>query len=272
MEKMLCFLAVALMAITINGSVRAAGEMSVRDILLRNEQARKATNETGVVDMILTDKDGKVRTRKITWLADDTDPVNRQSLIRFLAPKDVEGTGFLEIEHAGSENARWLYLPALRKTRRISGSDKSDSFMGTDFAYEDISIEDGVNEVDDHRYRILRSEKMNGADCWVIEAIPTSAKEISDSGYGRREIWITKDHFVRTFAKYWDKNGELMKQLSSTDIKPLPGGPNQWRAYKSYMENFQTGHTTRLIFTDYYCNSEIEPSKIFNARHLESGR
>jgi outer membrane lipoprotein-sorting protein len=269
----LIFCAAVLALALIHAAPAAHGEeLSARQIMLLNEKARKAQNESASVSMLLKDKEGKQRTRQVIWLADDSNEINRRSLIRFTEPKDVEGTGFLNIARDDRDDERWLYLPALRKTRRISGSDKSDNFMGTDFAYEDLSVEDGIAGQDHHDYRILRSERMDGYDCWVIEAAPASEKEKAESGYGKRELWITKDRYITIYTKYWDKNGVLFKHLRGTDIRPLEGATDQWRARHQYMENLRTRHSTLLIFYNFKGNQLTETAKIFNVRYLESGR
>ena len=248
-----------------------ATELTANQIMLLNEKARKSTNEVSDVTMILRDSKGNERTREVVWIADDTDDLNRKSLIRFLSPQDVAGTGLLSIEHEDKDDDRWLYLPALRKVRRISAGDKSENFMGTDFAFEDLVIEDGIVSQKQHKYRILGSDVRDGFDCYVIEAIPATDKEIRESGYSKREIWITKDRFIAIYAKYWDKGGELIKQLMSVDVRPTEGG-GQYRAHRLLMENFRTGHTTTFIFKHYRLNQKIDSAKIFTQRFLESNR
>jgi hypothetical protein len=247
-----------------------AAELTANQIMLLNETARKAQNEVSNVTMILRDNKGSERRREVVWIADDSDELSRKSLIRFRQPQDVAGTGLLSIEHDIREDERWLYLPALRKVRRIAASDKSESFMGTDFAFEDLSIEDGVISQKQHKYRVLGSEVHDGFDCYIIEALPATEKEIRESGYSKREIWITKDRYIAIYAKYWNKDGELIKHLKSIDVRQTEDG-SQYRSHQLIMENFRSGHTTTFNFDHYLLDQNIDSAKIFTQRFLESG-
>lgn len=260
---------VAYVGVGLASPVGAAG-LNANEIMLLNEKARKAQNEVSSVTMILRDSKGNERKREVVWIADDSDELNRKSVIRFLEPKDVAGTGLLSIEHDELDDERWLYLPALRKVRRVAGSEKSENFMGTDFAFEDLVVEDGVVSQKHHKYRILGSEVRDGYDCFVIEALPATDKEIRESGYSKREIWVTKDRYIAIYAKYWDKNGELIKHLKSEDVRPTEDG-SQHRSHLLIMENFRTGHTTTFAFKRYRLNQKIDSGRIFTQRFLESG-
>ncbi len=247
-----------------------AADLTANEIMLLNEKARKSQNEVSNVTMILKDSKGNERKREVVWIADDSDELNRRSLIRFLEPKDVAGTGLLSIEHDELDDERWLYLPALRKVRRVGASEKSENFMGTDFAFEDLVIEDGIISQKHHKYRILGTEVRDGYNCYIIEALPATEKEIRESGYSKREIWVTKDRYIAIYAKYWDKNGELIKHLKSVDIRPTEDG-SQYRSHLLVMENFRTGHTTTFEFKRYRLNQKIDSTRIFTQRFLESG-
>lgn len=242
------------------------------EIMRKNEDARKSVNETAHMKMTLLDKENNARYRWIDFIADDSDPYNRKSLIRFSQPNDIKGTGFLSVEQGNeADDLRWLYLPSVRKIRRISAGNKTDSFMGTDWWYEDFEFVDGVAKGGNNKYQILREEDMNGARCWVIEAIPTSDEEIKESGYSKRHMWIRQDNYVLTREEKFDKKGELIKIQIATEIKPIPGEQNAWRSHKLEMITVKTGHKTLIEYSSYQANVQL-PEGAFTTRYLEQAR
>ncbi|NRA84608.1 MAG: outer membrane lipoprotein-sorting protein, partial [Gammaproteobacteria bacterium] len=162
----------------ISPAIAQEKQLSARQIMVKNERARKAEiSEVAQITMTLINSHGNKRIRKATFILDDSNPVLRKSYMRFSSPKNIKGTSFVQLEHQTRENDRWLYLPALRKTRRISGSSKTDSFVGTDFSFEDFEILDGEIAGKKRIYTILREEIRNGEECWVIEALPATELE-----------------------------------------------------------------------------------------------
>ena len=237
-----------------------------RGIMQKNDQQRKADDERLQLVMKLINKRGKERVRRVTQITKTDADGNEKSLIRFLSPADVKGTGLLTIEHSDRDDDQWLYLPALKKIRRISASDKSDNFMGSDFAYEDLASE----EMENYDYKLLKNETVDGVDCYVIEAVPNNDKEKKESGYSKREIWIRKDNFVGIRTKYYDRKGELLKIFRTSDIRMIDGS-DKWRAHRMDMENIKTAHKTVLLFSNFVINKGIE-DKFFTKRYLERGK
>lgn len=265
-------IAAALLAGFVTTAAQASLEMDPREIMRKNEDARKSLNESAQMKMTLLDKSNNARYRWIDFIADDTDPFNRKSLIRFSQPNDIKGTGFLSIEQGNvDDDLRWLYLPSLRKIRRISAGNKTDSFMGTDWWYEDFEFVDGVAKGGNNNYKIVREEEMNGARCWVIEATPTTEQEIKESGYSKRLMWVRQDNYVLTREEKFDKKGELAKIQIATEIKQIPGEENAWRAHKLEMVTVKTGHKTLIEYSAYQANVAL-PDGAFTTRYLEQAR
>lgn len=245
--------------------------LSAKDIMLNNEKMRKSVNEVSHLKMVLTNKSNKQRTRSVQWIADDSDPINRKSLVRFLSPRDIKNTGLLTIENDLNNDDRWLYLPALRKIRRISATDKTDSFMGTDFSYEDFEILDGVNGSKKRQYQLLKEELKNGTDCYVIEAITTDPIELEISAYSKRHIWIRKDNFVKTYETFYDQSDNLIKILDQQDIHLVNGSETIWRSHQFEMTTLKTGHKTTLIFDQLLIDQPLAENT-FTKRFLQRGR
>lgn len=248
------------------------------EVMLLNETSRKSITELADVSMTLTNRRGQERKRLLKVRIDDSNIIARKTFVEFATPKDVKGTRILtlEKEDVDEDPDRWIYLPALRKTRRISGSDIGESFVGTDFTYEDMEVADGVVGVKNHKYRILREENVVDAlgvekPCWVVEAIPVTEKRIKESSYSKRIIWVEQDYFTAINIEYYDKDGLHFKTQTAADVHKYVGvgGKDIWRPNRVEMTNHEKEHKTLIIF-----DSTIDQpilSKIFTRRFLKVG-
>lgn len=253
-------------------SAESVVELTAREIMEKNEMARKADiSETAELEMALINGAGKKRIRRVAFNLDDTDPLLRKSYLKYLSPKNVKGTAFLQLEHEGVDNDRWLYFPALRKTRRISGSDKTDSFLGTDFSFEDFEILDGKVSGKNKNYTILGSEEKNGEMCWIIEAIPATDEERSISGYGKRLLWISKEHYYAIYTEFFDHDGIKFKAMEASNFGLVPGGTRgDYRPHRLVMTTFETGHMTIIDFENFVLNLKVNP-RMYTRNYLSRG-
>lgn len=239
-----------------------AGELTGRDIMQKADEMPDGDTRISEIQMILTNKNGNVRERKIVSRSMDEGKITKQVMF-FTYPKDVKGTGFLTIDYdqAGKDDDQWLYLPAMKKTRRISGSSsKTDYFMGSDFTYDDI----GDRNVDEDNHKLLREEKVDGMDCYVVESVP---KNPADEVFSKKIMWIRKDNYVTIKGDYYDKMGNLQRQFTASDVSQIDGF---WTVGKMHIDNVQTKHTTDLLFTNIKYNVKVDP-KDFTVGKLERG-
>lgn len=249
-----------------------AAEDNPREIMLKNEQARKAeVSEVAELTMTLVNNSGRERVRKVEFILDDTDPRLRRSYLRFISPANVRGTAFVQLEHEGRDNDRWLYLPALRKTRRISGSAKTDSFVGTDFSFEDFEILDGEVGGKNYKYTLLGEEEFNGKTCWLIKAVPATEEARENTGYGKRLMWVEQEHHHVLFTEYYDHDGKLIKQMEASDLELVPDGKDgEIRPHKLVMKNLETEHTTIIEFNNFVLNKSLNKN-LFTRDYLSRG-
>ena len=192
--------------------------------------------------MVLRNKQGQESTRfmenKTLELVEDGD----KSLIVFKSPKDVEGTATLTFTHKTTSDDQWLYLPAIKRVKRIASDNKSGPFMGSEFAYEDLSSD----EVEKYSYKFLRDEQFNGSNTVVVEQDPVDPK----SGYKRRVVWYNLDKNYRLEKiEFFDRKNSLLKTLTYDDYNQYEG--KHWRAGKFLMVNHQTGKETELFFENW---------------------
>ena len=191
--------------------------------------------------MILKNRHGEESQRKVRVSILEVKDDGEKSLTVFDEPADVKGTALLTFSHKTADDDQWLYLPALARVKRIASSNKSGSFMGSEFAYEDI----GSQEVEKYTYKYLRDEPCEGAPCFVFERFPVSR----DSGYTRQVVWLDQAEYRPRKIDFYDRKGSLLKTLTWSGYKQYLG--KYWRADEMAMANHQSGKGTRLLWSDY---------------------
>jgi hypothetical protein len=174
----------------------------------------------------------------------------------------VKGSGYLSIEHSKTDESRYLYLPALKKSRRISAGEDSDNFMGSDFTYEDLDELD----LDKFAFRLTGSEKVDDADCHVVEVNPDENTK-KTSGYSKRIYFVNKETFAVQRIDFYDKRNTLFKNLTLKDIKSVHDN-RIYRPYIWVMQNLKTKHQTMLKF-EYFKINETVSDDLFTVRSLE---
>jgi len=229
--------------------------------------------ETSISDttMIMIDKRNKQRVRKIKGFRKDYGE-DKKSISVFLSPAEVKNTTFMSFDwdDDNQEDDNWLYLPALRKVKRIASGNKKDSFMGTDFTYHDMN---GL-KVSEWEYRMIKdSVEVAGHETWLVGAVPRKdiAKAvIKDTGYTKRLLWIRKDNFLPVQGKVWLKRGKY-KVLKASEIKKIDG---IWTTGKVEMSTFSKQkkrlHTTILLNDNVTYNKGVEDS-LFTTTTMEKG-
>ncbi len=222
---------------------------------------------TRKLSMRTVDKRGKERTRE-TISYRKYYGNEKRTVLYYLKPRNVKDTGFLTFDYpeATRDDDQWLYLPALRKARRISASDRGDYFLGTDFSYEDIKKE-GKVEINDFRYTTLAKETLDGRSVYHVEALPIDEATAHELGYGKVHSWIDPITWVIVKAQYWDIKMNDLKTLSVQDIRQVNG---IWTRHKLTVNNHKTGHFTEFVFSEVDYLSSIN-EKVFTKRSLIRG-
>ncbi len=206
--------------------------------------------------MVLKNRRGQSSVREMRMKALEQSTDGDKRLIVFDHPRDVKGTAFLVFTKRVGNDDQWLYLPALKRVKRISSNNKSGPFVGSEFAYEDLSSQ----EVEKYTYKRLKDEAINGQDCYVIERFPVDKK----SGYTKHVAWIDKQEFRVLKTDYYDRKSSLLKTFTASGYKAY--GDNYWRADKFLMVNHQTGKSTELVWRDYQFTQGLKASSFTSAR------
>jgi outer membrane lipoprotein-sorting protein len=210
--------------------------------------------------MILVNSSGGERVREIIQYSRDFGEVEK-SIMFFAAPADVKNTSFMNwsYDEDDKDDDQWIYLPALKKTKRISSDSKSDYFMGSDFTYDDL----GDRKPSQDTHKILREETIDGKDCYVVESTPKD----EDYMYSKTVTWIIKDEWVGVKKDFYDEDGDLLKTLTIKKVEEIEGF---LVVTHSVMENIQKEHKTIIKLSDVKINTGISKSK-FTERMMTRG-
>jgi outer membrane lipoprotein-sorting protein len=237
------------------------------EIAKQVDERDEGDKSISTMEMTLIDKQGNNRVRKMKSYTMDKGE-DTQSVIFFMSPADVRNTAFLTYDYDDSskDDDQWLYLPALKKTKRIASSDKSSSFMGSDFTYSDMTS----REIDDYTYRIAKETTVRDHKVWVMESIPKTQKTIDESGYTKSYMFVRQDNFVVVRALHILKETGKKKYL---DVKKLEEIDGIWVATEIEMKTTQdknTLHRTVLKLDDVKFNQDMDDA-FFSVRRIEKG-
>jgi len=261
---------VLLLAVTAHqrvfSQIDSAGSPEARGLAIAEEADRRdrgfGDSVTEIV-MRLISTDGRVNERRLTWqILENPDPTDGdESLTLFHEPRDIAGTAFLTHTHIAEEDDQWLYLPALKRVKRIASVNKTSSFMGSELAYEDL-LSDEVEKFD---YRWLRDEACGEETCYVLERRP----RYEDSGYSRQVLWMDQSEYRVRRIDYYDPDDALEKTLTLDDYRLYLD--RYWRAHEYVMENHQTDKRTTLSFGPYsfhtgLAEQDFDPSALRRLR------
>jgi outer membrane lipoprotein-sorting protein len=258
MRRIRITVAVILLSLLAAGSAAA---ISGKAVMENVEDRDRGDSMHALVYMDLVESDGDVKERIIeNWTMDNESDLLR-TVIVFHRPASVQGTRFLVKENENRDDDQWIYLPALKRVRRIASGEGDQAFMGTDYTYDDLKSRD----VSEDRHTLLREERYNGRDCYVVRSVP---KEPGDSQYSKRVQWVAKDIWIPLKAELYDKDGDLKKVQTVHELKQVQG---YWTPMKATMENVQSGHATKLDIDKIRYNEDLDPD-LFSTRYLRTGR
>lgn len=259
MKKTTIILLLALLALYIPAyAEKAEKELSAREILDRADLMNDAQDQSSSMKMVLIDKNGEKSTREVKLFTKGGD----KRLIKFESPADVKGVGFLVLNADKDDEMMWLYLPAFKKVRRIAGSAKSGSFMGSDFSYDDIG---STNYSGDYDSKRLKDED----DRYVLEL---KKKEKSDVDYDKLILWVSREVFVPVKVEFYkikktkdEERYELAKLMRVENIKKIK---KYWVPTSIIMEDVKKDHKTVLELDEILIDSGLTDS-IFTQRYLQ---
>jgi len=255
------YLTIALaIGITFGGPVAAnTPQTEGFEIAARSDRTDLGFGDSRVeLQMILRNAAGQQSTRslEIATLEKPDESVGDKSLVLFDTPRDIEGTALLSHAKILDPDDQWLFLPALKRVKRIASSNKSGPFVGSEFAFEDFTAIE-LNKFD---YRLIGTETCGAYQCDVLERQP----RYENSGYSKQIAWIDQDVFQIRKVEFYDRRGDLLKVLELGDYRQYDNGV--WRAHKLSMENVQTNKQTDLVYQDYAFNVGVSEKDFVKGR------
>lgn len=214
----------------------------------------------GDLAMTLTNKQGDERVRQLRQFITDNGSIEK-TLMFFLSPADVRNTSFMSWSYAdGKDDDQWIYLPALKRTKRISSDSKGDYFMGSDFTYDDL----GDRHPDEDNHTLLREEKLGNYDCFVVE----STSKQPGYMYSKTITWVNKDNFIGLKREFYDEAKMPLKTLYIHKFEKIN---SFWTILETEMVNTQKNHRTKMVFSNVKINQGIPDNK-FTERSMTLGQ
>ena len=215
----------------------------------------------------MRDKRGKTRHRE-TRSYRKYYAAEKRTVIFYLSPKNIKDTAFLTYDYNDpeQEDSQWLYLPALRKVRRISASDRGDYFLGTDMTYEDIKLETRVSSAD-FNFQTIGTCDADGKPGLQIQGTPKSKEIARELGYSKTLSCVDNEIWMVRHSQFWDIKGNLLKTVTISNIEQIQG---IWSQQNIDVENHKTGHSTRLIFSEIDYQSPV-PEGVFTTNAIKRG-
>jgi len=216
---------------------------------------------TASMNMVLRNKNGQESVReirmKVLEVANDGD----KSLSIFDRPRDVKGTAFLSFSHTSGADDQWLYLPALKRVKRIASRNKSGPFMGSEFSFEDLAS----FEIEKYTYKFITEEACSIGTCFVVEQYPTD----KNSGYTKRIVWVDTAEYRMLKTDFYDRKNSLLKTLTTEQYQQYKG--KFWRPSSMKMVNYQSKKSTDLSYGQYQFDNGLSDSD-FNKNTLKRAR
>lgn len=215
-----------------------------REIAIEVDRRDEGFGDTRArLEMVLKDRSGRTSVRDLRMMTFEVIDKHDgdKTLVQFDKPRDIAGTTLLSFSHFQGNDDQWLFLPALRRVKRISSNNKSGPFVGSEFAYEDLLSQEHQR----YTHTWLKNEPCGALSCFVIERRPTD----SNSGYTRQVVWIDQEHYRPIRIDYYDRRNALLKTLHYKDYRQFSS--KYWRAHQMVMRNHQSGKSTVLNFSKY---------------------
>ena len=264
-------ISIAIFTILFSGGIsppEKAFALSGREIMEKVVARDEGDRSISEMEMILIDRKGKKRVRKLKAYGMEQDK-DSLSLMFFLSPADVRNTGFLtyDYDESGKDDDQWLYLPALRKTKRIAAGDKSGSFMGSDLNYSDMTSPD----LDLYDYTLMKETKVKGKKVWQIKAVPKNKDEAGKSGYSKSVVFIRQDNYVMIRGVRWVHKKRRNKYLDVRKLENIDGIWVSTEMHVTTKSGKKTLHKTILKQKNIHFNQDGVNRDLFTIRRLEKG-
>ena len=262
---------ITIFSILISGTImlpEKAFALNGREIMEKVNDRDTGDRSITEMEMILIDKKGNKRVRKLKTFGLEKGKASL-SLMFFLSPADVRNTGFLTFDYdeSGKDDDQWLFLPALRKTKRIAAGDKSGSFMGSDLNYSDMTSPD----LDLYDYTLMKETEVKGQKVWQIKAVPKTKAEAKKSGYSKSVVFIRQDNYVMIRGVRWVHKKKRNKYLDVRKLDKIDGIWVSTEMHVTTKSGKKILHKTIMKQKNIHFNQDEVNEDLFSIRRLEKG-
>jgi hypothetical protein len=235
-------------------------EPEALEILSRSREASLTSSMSATVNLTITEKNGSVRSRTILMRTKSYGEGQEKRYVRFTEPADVRGTTMIIIDNKSSQDEMWIYLPALKKTRRLVSSDKGKSFMSSEFTNADMSsptLADFIN---------TQLPASSAQDYWIIESRPVDDEKADEYGFSRKISHISRTNYQVRRMEFYDFSNQLFKIIEVSEVKMLPG--SKYLVTNMSATNISNGRSSRIKITNAEAGSDIEDT-VFNVQNID---
>ena len=252
---------VLLMVLTLSAALSALAEATRPtgyEVMDRVYARPEGKDREGIMTMTLSDHTGVKKNLTFKYYIKEYGK-DKKSLITFLEPENLKGTGLLQYDYwnPSQEDERWLFLPAMEQGKQASSEPTNKGFLGSDFTYEEM----GWRSTDEDTHTLVGEENVSGIPCWIVESVPLD----KENAYSKVVSWINKDNYVQVKNLFYDRNGALIKRMTTSDVKKTDG---YWTVYKTRMENVQKSHETNYSLQEIRHDIGL-PDDMFDVKNIK---
>jgi hypothetical protein len=221
----------------------SASAQEAKQIISKSHDVVKVSSFEAVSTLTITDSRGNQRIRQSSMASMSMPDGTEKRIIKFISPAEVSGTGILIFDYPKKSDDMWIYLPALRKTRRIVSREKSKSFMGSEFSNANMT----VPGLEDFNYNLAGEENHLGKACYKIESVPVSTDLEDEYGYSMSVSWVDKNSYLVHEICYYDFDGELFKTIIHREFKKLENEGGKYMVIHMEAVNHQNKRTSEMV-------------------------
>lgn len=253
-----------MMAALVATTAFGQGPLGPKEIMMRSREQAKLAGMEAKTTLEINDGKGNQRIRETSMSSHLFPDGSEKRTILFLSPADVKGTGILIWDFEGKEDNMWIFLPALRKSRKIVSSEKSRNFMGSEFSNADLAAEN----LEDFSYSDEGTDNVGDQPCRKIRMTPVNDKVAGDYGISSKISWISQNDFMPRKALFYDSKGQPWKELNYSGIRLMDPASKKYFVSGMEVRNLQNGRFSRMTMADMKYNPKVV-EEMFTVAWLE---
>jgi outer membrane lipoprotein-sorting protein len=257
-------LVIACMLGLVGGALMAQLPTDPKEIMKKSRDQAKLSGIESTTTLEINDGKGNQRIRETRMASRIFPDGTEKRTILFLAPADVKGTGILIWDFEGKDDNMWIYMPALRKSRKIVSSEKSKNFMGSEFSNSDLT----TGNIDEFNYVIESTETVDQQVCWKIKGTPATAQIATDYGISGKTSWISQKDYMPRKSIFLDPQGNPWKELTYTGIKLMDAKNGKYFISQMEIKNLKNGRFSRMNMTQMVYNPAVK-EELFTLAYIE---